>query len=260
MGIGLAALLLACEKPASPLLEGRLVDLSYAFDADTIFWPTEEGFVLERGPAGVTEAGYFFASNRFRTAEHGGTHIDAPFHFHPDRWTVDEIPLERLVGPAILVDVTAKAASDRDYRVSVEDLTDWEARHGPIPERAIVLLRTGFGAHWPDRRRYLGTEERGPEAVPLLHFPGLHPEAARWLTRSRDIAAIGIDTPSIDFGQSRQFESHQTLCEQRIPAFENLANLDRLPAQGFSVIALPMKIRGGSGGPLRAVAVLPPGR
>ncbi len=257
-GIALAASLLACQGAESPNLEGRLVDLSYAFDADTIFWPTEEAFVLERGPTGAADADYYFTTNRFRTAEHGGTHIDAPIHFMPDRWTVDEIPLERLLGPAILVDVSEQVKLDPDYQVSVEDLSDWEAQHGRIPNRTIVLLRTGFGAHWPDRKRYLGTEKQGAEAVPLLHFPGLHPDAARWLAREREIAAIGLDTPSIDYGQSQRFESHRALFEQSIPAFENLANLDQLPARGFSVIALPMKIRGGSGSPLRAVAILPP--
>jgi kynurenine formamidase len=257
-GIVLAALVLACQQTESASLEGRLVDLSHAFDADTIFWPTEEGFVLERDPAGAADADYYFTANRFRTAEHGGTHIDAPIHFFPDRWTVDQIPLERLLGPAILVDVSGQAKLDPDYQVSVEDLTEWEAQHGPIPNRTIVLLRTGFGAYWPDRQRYLGTEKQGSEAVPLLHFPGLHPDAARWLAQEREIAAIGLDTASIDYGQSQRFESHRALFEQSIPAFENLANLDQLPARGFSVIALPMKIRGGSGSPLRAVAILPP--
>ncbi|MCM3900094.1 MAG: cyclase family protein, partial [Pyrinomonadaceae bacterium] len=103
---------------------------------------------------------------------------------------------------------------------------------------------------------YLGTEERGAEAVAKLHFPGLHPDAARWLAANRSIKAIGLDTASIDFGQSTLFESHRILFDKNIPAFENVANLDRLPPKGFSVIALPMKIKGGSGGPLRIVAIL----
>lgn len=252
----LVSLSLACVAPR-PLLEGRLIDLSHAYDDETIFWPTEEGFVLERGPAGVTEDGYYYAANRFRSAEHGGTHIDAPIHFYPKRWTVDEIPLERLIGPGILVDVSARVRADRDYQVGIADFLSWEARHGQIPDGSIVLLRTGFGRYWPDRVRYLGTDERGKDAVAKLHFPGLDPEAARWLTRSRAIRAIGLDTASIDRGQSRLFESHQRLFEANVPAFENLANLDQLPAKGFGVVALPMKIRGGSGGPLRAVAILP---
>jgi kynurenine formamidase len=155
-----------------------------------------------------------------------------------------------------MVDVSEAAARDRDYRVSVADFQAWEAEHGMLPRGIIVLLRTGFSKYWPDREAYMGTAERGAEAVPLLHFPGLHPDAARWLVKNRDIHAIGLDTPSIDYGQSSGFESHRILFDANIPAFENLANLESLPQAGFEVIALPMKIRGGSGGPLRIVAVL----
>ena len=234
------------------------MDLSHAFDADTIYWPTEEGFVLERGDDGVTPGGYYYAAHRFRSAEHGGTHIDAPNHFHAGGWTVEEIPLERLVGPAVVVDVTAACATDRDYQVVPADFLRWEGAHGPLPDGVIVLLRTGFGRFWPDRLRYLGTEERGPDAVPKLHFPGLHPDAARWLV-ARGVHAVGLDTASIDFGLSNLFESHRHLFAANVPAFENLANLDALPARGFRIAALPMKIRSGSGAPLRIVAILPGG-
>jgi kynurenine formamidase len=259
IALAIAPLVLGAARPApsSELPGGRVIDLSHAFGADTIFWPTEEGFVLEPGFAGVTEHGYYYAANRFRQAEHGGTHIDAPIHFHAAGHTVDEIPLDRLMGPGVVIDVSKPCAADRDYRVGVADLRAFEERHGRVPKRGIVLLRTGFGRHWPDRERYMGTLERGADAVAKLHFPGLHPEAARWLVEERGIAAVGLDTPSIDHGQSKRFETHQALFEHNVPAFENLANLDALPARGFSVIALPMKIRGGSGGPLRAVAIVP---
>jgi kynurenine formamidase len=190
-------------------------------------------------------------------AEHGGTHIDAPIHFYENRWTLDEIPLDRLVGPAVLVDVASRCAENRDYRVSIADFETWERHHGRIPEASIVLIRTGFGRFWPDRKSYLGTEERGEAAVAKLHFPGLSPDAARWLIAERHIHAVGLDTPSIDYGQSKKFETHQVLFEANVPAFENLARLDELPADGFTVVALPIKIRGGSGGPLRAIAILP---
>src|SRR4029453_10409340 len=121
---------------------------------------------------------------------------------------------------------------------------------------SIILLKTGYGKLYPDRKKYLGTDERGAEAVAKLHFPGLDPAAAKWLAQNRSIKAIGLDTASIDRGQSTLFESHRTLFENNIPAFENVANLEQLPVKGFSVIALPMKIKGGSGGPLRIVAML----
>jgi kynurenine formamidase len=250
------ALSVSCEAGRPDPFAGRLVDLSHAYDEQTVFWPTAEGFKLEKVSEGMTPQGYYYAANNFSTAEHGGTHLDAPVHFAEGRNTADRVPLEQLMGAGVLVDVSEKCARDADYQVSVEDLTAWERAHGRLPEGAILLLRTGFGRRWPDRAAYMGTDERGPEAVAKLHFPGLHPEAARWLTRERSVKAVGLDTPSIDYGQSKLFESHRALFERNIPAFENLANLEQLPAAGFHVVALPMKIKGGSGGPLRAVAIV----
>ncbi|MGH2567167.1 MAG: cyclase family protein, partial [Bacteroidota bacterium] len=206
---------------------------------------------------GYTPAGFYYTANRFWTPEHGGTHIDAPIHFAEGKNTVDQIPLDQLIGPGIVVDVSEKCSVDRDYQVLVEDFHNWEMNHGKIPDGTIVLLRTGFGKYWPDRAQYMGMAERGDSAVKKLHFPGLHPDAARWLGENRKIKAIGLDTPSIDYGQSTLFESHVTLYKQNIPALENVANLDQLPEKGFTVIALPMKIKGGSGGPVRIAAIVP---
>lgn len=241
--------------PAWPA--GPIIDLSHAYDAQAIFWPTADPFRLEKVAEGMTPQGYYYAANNFFSAEHGGTHIDAPIHFAEGRQAVDEIPLDTLIGTAVVIDVTAQAGQNADYQVTVDDFTRWESEHGPIPSEAIVLLRTGFASRWPDAARYLGTSARGAEAVADLHFPGLHPDAARWLVANRAIKAIGIDTASIDFGQSTLYESHRALYERDIPAFENLAALDRLPATGARIVALPMKITGGSGAPLRAIAILP---
>lgn len=183
--------------------------------------------------------------------------MDAPIHFSEGKQSVDQLTIDQLTGEAIVIDVSDNALKDNDYQVSVEDLTSWEVENGDIPKDAIVLIRTGYGQFWPDREKYMGTTEIGAEAVAKLHFPGLSPEAAKWLTGNRDIKAIGLDTPSIDYGQSQLFESHQILFGKNIPAFENVANLDKLPAKGAFVIALPMKIKGGSGGPLRIVAHIP---
>lgn len=235
---------------------GNVIDLSYPFDAETVYWPTAESFRLEKDFEGVTEQGFYYSAYRYAAAEHGGTHLDAPVHFAKGRHSVDEIPIEQLMGAAIVVDVSRQCERDPDYRVTPADFTNWEQAHGKIGAGAIVFLRTGFGKHYPDRKKYLGTDERGAAAVAKLHFPGLHPDAARWLVTNRSIKAIGLDTASIDFGQSTKFESHQILFDKNIPAFENVANLDKLPLKGFSVIALPMKIKGGSGGPLRIIALL----
>jgi len=251
-----SALAVSCSRAAPDPFAGTLVDLSHSYDEQTVFWPTAEGFRLERVAEGVTPGGYYYAANNFSTAEHGGTHLDAPVHFAQGRDTADRVPLERLLGAGVLLDVSEKCERDADYQISVEDFAAWEREHGRLPDGSILLLRTGFGRRWPDRRAYMGTDERGPEAVAKLHFPGLHPDAARWLVRERVVKAVGLDTPSIDYGQSKLFESHRVLFERNVPAFENLANLDRLPAKGFHVVALPMKIKGGSGGPLRAVAIV----
>jgi len=252
---GLAAGIADAQRRSAGFPSGTIVDLSYAFDSATVYWPTAETFHLEKDFEGTTEQDYYYSAYRYSAAEHGGTHIDAPVHFAKGRNTVDEIPLEQLIGPGIVVDVTKHCDSNPDYLITESDFKDWEQRNGKIAAGTIVLLRTGFGKFYPDRKKYLGTEKRGAGAVANLHFPGLHPDAARWLSQNRNIKAIGLDTASIDYGQSKLFESHRALFASDIPAFENLANLDKLPATGFSVIALPMKIKGGSGGPLRIIAV-----
>jgi kynurenine formamidase len=244
------------QRRSQEFPRGAIIDLSYAFDSKTVYWPTAEGFHLEKDFEGVTEQGFYYSAYRYRAAEHGGTHLDAPVHFARNRHSADEIPLEQLIGTGIVIDVTAQCRRDSDYRITTNDLLNWEKANGRIRAGTIVLLRTGFGKHYPNRAKYLGTDERGQPAVAKLHFPGLHPDAARWLVTNRAIKAIGLDTASIDYGQSTKFESHQILFEKNIPAFENVANLDKLPLRGFSVIALPMKIKGGSGGPLRIIAVL----
>jgi kynurenine formamidase len=246
----------ASEQRVSSVKPGAtLIDLSHDYGDETVFWPTAEPFKLEKVADGMTPQGYYYAANNFATSEHGGTHIDAPVHFAKGHWSVDQIPLDRLVGDAVVVDVTAKCASQPDYRVTTEDFTSWEQANGQIAAGAIVLIRTGYSKYWPDAAKYLGTAERGEAAVAKLHFPGLHPDAASWLAESRKVKALGLDTASIDYGQSTKYESHQILYGRDIPAFENLTNLDRLPARGAFVVALPMKIKGGSGAPLRAIAM-----
>jgi len=235
---------------------GRWVDMSHAFSPETIYWPTDEsGFQLEELAFGETDLGYFYSAYRFSTAEHGGTHLDAPLHFSRQGQAVADIPIDRLIGPAVVVDVSGRATPD--YLVSVADLEGFEAVHGRIPAGAILLLRTGWGERWPDRAAYLGTATLGPAGIPELHFPGLGPEAARWIVANRAIGALGIDTPSIDYGQSADFETHVVIYGAGIPGFENVANLGELPPTGGFVVALPMKIAGGSGAPLRIAGFIP---
>ena len=246
----------ASTAEAQSTAASRLIDLTHPFNEQTIYWPTEAGFKLERGKAGITDKGYYYVANRFECAEHGGTHIDSPRHFNEHGQTLDQVPVERLIGPAVCVDVSQKCLADPDYLVSVEDFQDWEKTHGKSLEDKIVLIRTGFGRYWPDREKYLGTAEQGRGAVAKLHFPGLDPAAANWLITRRHIRLVGLDTASIDRGQTQTYPTHVRLFRDNVPALENVANLDQLPADGFTIAALPMKIAGGSGGPCRIVAIL----
>ena len=245
--------LLACGNQ-EPFTKGEWIDLTHDFSSETIYWPTAEGFKLEVVATGMTEGGYYYTANNFSAAEHGGTHLDSPIHFSEGKKSVEQLTLDQLIGTAAVIDVSSAALANPDYLISVADLTDWETRHGQIKDGAILLFYTGYGQFWPDRKKYMGTDQVGPDAVPLLHFPGIDPEAAKWLVENRNIKAVGLDTPSIDYGQSTLFETHQILYEKNIPGFENVAHLDQLPATGAFIIALPMKIKGGSGGPLRIVA------
>lgn len=237
-----------------PFSSGKWIDLTHDFSTNTLYWPTAKPFTLEVEFHAHTDKGYFYAANRYAASEHGGTHIDAPIHFAEGHKTLDQLTIDRLTGSAVVVDVSTKAQKNPDYQIAVDDLKSWEAKHGQIPKDAILLFNTGYADYWPDARKYLGTEERGASAVAKLHFPGLHPDAARWLVKERSIKAVGLDTASIDYGQSTLFESHRILSEQNIPSFENVAALDKLPATGAYIVALPMKIKDGSGGPLRIVA------
>jgi kynurenine formamidase len=190
------------------------------------------------------------------SAEHGGTHIDAPIHFWKGGQTVDQIPLQRLVGHGACVDVSRKCAADRNYQASVEDFEAWEAANAAKLDERIVLIRTGFARYWPNREKYLGTNETGRAAVAKLSFPGLDPAAADWLITRRRVRMVGIDTASIDHGQTQTYPTHVRLFRDNVPALENVANTEKLPAINFRVVALPMKIGGGSGAPCRVVAVV----
>ena len=252
-----AAILISCgQKPTTDFPKGQWVDLTHDFSDETIYWVTAEPFKRTTVAEGNTPQGFYYSAYNFSGAEHGGTHIDSPVHFAEGKKTVDQIGLEQLIAQGVKIDVSSKSASSPDYQITTDDIRSWEETNGKIPEWSIVLFQTGFGAKWPDKKSYLGTDQKGPEAVKDLHFPGLHPDAAKWLVENRNIHAVGLDTASIDYGQSTSFESHVALMTNNIPAFENVANLDKLPVKGFHIVALPMKIKGGSGGPLRIVGLV----
>jgi kynurenine formamidase len=251
----------AAAAPTAPaavdLAHARIVDLTHPFDSETLYWPTAKtGFVFDRLSWGRTPKGFFYSANAFCAPEHGGTHLDAPIHFAEGKWTADTIPVERLLGPGVVVDVAAKVEGDRDYRLTVDDVKRFEKAHGTIPPGAYVLLRTGWEVYWPNRGMVFGDDT--PDRTTDLHFPSYGREAAELLVRDRRVAAIGVDTPSIDHGPSQDFPVHRVVAAANVMGLENLASLGELPPTGMWIVALPMKIAGGSGGPLRIVALLAP--
>lgn len=253
--IAFALLIHVGSVGAHPIDESKVIDLTYTFDEHTIYWPTAKPFQLEIVSSAKTTGGYWYAANNICLAEHGGTHMDAPIHFSQGKRAADEVPVQQLIGPAVVIDVHTQAAADADYRLAVGDLTTWEKQHGRIPKGALVVMFSGWGARWPDKKRYLGTDQAGD--VANLHFPGFSREAAEFLVSQREIDGIGVDTPSIDYGQSKDFIVHQIINGANMPGLENIAALEKLPARGATLIALPMKIAKGSGGPARIIAVLP---
>lgn len=247
-------ILLSCSKPVPK--KTRILDMTYAFDENSIYWPTARPFELTKVFWGKTEAGYWYASNEFSASEHGGTHADAPIHFAEGGRTIDQVPIEEWIGPAVKIDVTAKCLADRNYLLQIEDILAWEKKNGQIPPDAWVIMYTGIGTvHYPDKKAVLGTDKRGPEALAELSFPGFSPEVAEFLIKERKIKGIAIDTPSIDYGQSRDFKVHQILCGAEKLALENIANLDELPEKGATLYVIPMLIKNGTGAPARVFAV-----
>lgn len=257
MVIFLAIFYIACKTKTenTQLNDKDWIDLSYAYDSATLYWPNNPtNFEHKTESKGVTPLGYFYSSYSLFTPEHGGTHLDAPIHFAENKLTVDKLPLSSLTGNAVLIDVSENAIKNRDYQVSIVDVEKWEEDNGEIPANTIVLFRTGYGKFYPDRATYFGTTKKGTEAIPELHFPGIDPSTTTWLIEKRNIKAMGLDTPSLDYGQSKDFKTHQILLGNDKPGFENVANLDKLPAKGIYIVALPMKISNGSGAPLRIIA------
>ncbi len=248
----------ALSAAAQDISGGKWIDLTHAFNENSVYWPTADTFKKTPVFHGHTEGGWFYSANNFSAAEHGGTHMDAPIHFAEGTYTADKVPLNQFIGPGFVIDVSAQAAKNVDYLVTAADIEAFEAKHGTIPKGAIVLLNTGRAKLYSDRKAYMGTDERGADAVAKLHFPGLGADGAALLVK-RGIASVGIDTPSIDYGQSKNFAAHVELMKNNIPAFENVADMSALPPTGTTIIALPMKIEGGSGGPLRIVAHVPKG-
>jgi len=227
----------------------RVIDLSYAINDKLVPWPGDERFFEAKVNASVEKNGYFTRS--FWMLEHYGTHLDAPVHFPPGKTTVDQIPAKQLFGPAVVLDVRAEGTQDADYQLPAERIEEWEKRHGQISEGAIVLLRTGWASRWPDAQKY-----RNQDAQGRMHFPGFSVDAAKLLV-GRKVSGLGCDTLSIDYGASADFAVHHLALGSGLYHLENLADLSALPETGAFLVVAPIKLEGGSGGPVRVFALLP---
>lgn len=256
---GISSLIPAIHPAAAQEIDldhSELIDLTHPFNSATLYWPTSPSkFELEQISYGTSEGGWFYAAYTLCSPEHGGTHLDAPIHFSERGQTADQIPLSRLIAPAVVIDVSARAARNRDYQLTPADVRAFERENGRIEPGTVVLLRTGWNRFWPDAKAYLGDDTPGDASH--LSFPSYGPESVKLLVSERRVAAIGVDTASIDYGKSTDFMVHRIAMGAGVPGFENLTNLDRLPAKGAVIVALPMKIERGSGGPLRAAAIVP---
>ena len=226
----------------------RVIDLGHPLSAGDPSWDASPAF--ERSTVATFEKDGYTAG-KIVVEEHFGTHLDAPAHFSKSGWTVDQIPVERFYRPGVSIDVTAAVAKDPDYRVTRADITAFEAAVGPVPEGSVALIATGWDRFWPDRSRYMN-ERNG-----VKHFPGLSADAMEYLAKERRVVGVGIDTPSVDYGPSTQFEAHRISMPLGVYHIENAARLTTLPRKGFTVIVAPIDIAGGSGGPTRLLAVLP---
>lgn len=227
--------------------ETRVVDLSYSIHGKLPAWPGDARTFEAQVNARADQAGYF--SRSFWMLEHYATHLDAPIHFPPGSTPVDAIPAERLIAPAVVMDATADAARDSDFRLPAERIAEWERRHGRIPAGAVVLLRTGWAARWPDEAGYQNMDAAG-----VMHFPGFSVEAVRLLLE-RKVSGLGIDTLSVDYGPSKDFDVHKLSHGANLFHLENLADLSALPEQGAWLVVAPIKLEGGSGGPARVFAL-----
>jgi kynurenine formamidase len=232
----------------------RIVDLTHPLSPQSLYWPTGSPFEHNRLAWGVNEAGYWYAAAEFSSPEHLGTHLDAPIHFAERGWTTTDIPVERFLAPAAVVDISKRPATNADAALVPRDVTTWEDANGELMPGSILIVRTGWSERWPDWERYYGSTT--PKDPATLHFPGVSREAAALLVE-RGVSGVGIDTASIDPGMSTTFDTHRVLAAANIFSLENLTNLDDLPSTGAVIVALPMKIEGGTGGPARVLAIVP---
>lgn len=236
----------AASAPARRWSRHGLMDLTYPLGPEfPAFAPGEEA--RRRTVVQIEPDGYYM--QEWTLIEHTGTHVDAPGHFAKGGRLADRIAVAELITPAVVIDIAAKAARNPDALVTVDDVRAFERRHGTIPTNAAVLMYSGWGAKVGSVDAYRGTDAAG-----MLHFPGFDPEAATWLLRHRRIRSLGVDTLSIDRGESETFDTHLIVNGADRYGIENLANLHCIPPTGATITVGLIPFRQGSGGQARVFA------
>ena len=250
--LALALLLFAAHKPSMPdqIAYSQVVDLTHNLNDHSPNWEgTDKSPFSAKNLGSIEHDGYY--SRTFATQEHYGTHLDAPAHFAKGMWTVDQIPAERLVRPLVVLNVSAKTVGHPDYELTVQDIAEYEAQHGEIPDGAVVMVYTGWDDRWDAPNAF-----RNAAADGVPHFPGYSLEAAQFLVKTRNVVGLGIDTMSIDPGASKTYPVHQFTAKESVYQLENVANLGLLPPAGATVVVAPIKLENGSGGPVRLLALV----
>ena len=247
-----AVLLFAQQPQTSSSISFRsIIDLTHTLNASTPTFEEAKEPVYQTKTVATIQKDHYFA-RELCLPEHFGTHLDAPAHFAPGQWTIDQIPPERFVAPLVVIDMRSKVENNSDYRLSAEDVANWEQSHGQIPSGSVVIARTGWESRWSSAKNY-----RNPDSQGVMHFPGYSVEGAKVLVEERKVYGLGIDTLSIDYGPSPDFPVHQYSLAHGVYHLENVTNLDRVPAQGAHLVVAPMKLEGGSGSPVRVLALVP---
>ena len=240
----------------------ELVDLSHPMDENARNWPLPgyKRFKLTTLST-ADEDGFFYISKDLEMTEHIGTHMDAPYHFGKTSWDLSAIPIEKMVVPVVKIDARVKCANNRDYELTVQDLKDWEVEFGPVPENAVIIMETGWGDKYDDTEAYYGTGlDINADNFNLtqwsaeIHFPGFSAEVAVELVANYSIAGAGIDTASLDPAVSSTFPVHFTLeGSGNVYGLENLCCLEKVPAQGATMMVMAPAVVGGSGFPVRVI-------